>query len=112
MATPTNMGVRFEVEVWCDVKTGQVNVVGAEPRVRQLITGVKRDSSPDKLLCSCWRSTASRTSGRRRSVRRLLCVRDVLGDTGRLSTRVVLARRPNAGQISPAVRGTKTLEEV
>jgi hypothetical protein len=50
MATPANTGVRFEVEVWCDVKTGQVSVVGAEPRVRQLIMGVKRDSSPDKLL--------------------------------------------------------------
>jgi hypothetical protein len=50
MATPTNTGVRFEVEVWCDVKTGQVNVIGAEPRVRQLIMGVKRDSSPDRLL--------------------------------------------------------------
>ena len=31
MATPTNTGVRFKVEVWCDVKTGQVSVVGAEP---------------------------------------------------------------------------------
>ena len=50
MATPTNTGVRFEVEVWCDVKTGEVNVVGAEPRVRQLIMGVKRNSSPDRLL--------------------------------------------------------------
>ena len=50
MATPTNTGVRFEVEVWCNVKTGEVSVVGAEPRVRQLIMGVKRNSSPDQLL--------------------------------------------------------------
>jgi hypothetical protein len=50
VATPTNTGVRFEMEVWCDVKTGQVSVVGAEPRVRQLIIGVRRDSAPDQLL--------------------------------------------------------------
>jgi len=50
MATPTNTGVKFEVEVWCDIKTGGLSVVGAEPRVRQLIMGVKRNSSPDRLL--------------------------------------------------------------
>jgi hypothetical protein len=50
MAMPTNTGVKFEVEVSCDVKTGEVSVVGAEPRVRQLIIGVKRNSSPDQLL--------------------------------------------------------------
>jgi hypothetical protein len=55
MATPTNTGVRFEVEVWCDVKTGQINVVGAEPRVRQLITSVKRGRR--------WRSRCGRPVG-------------------------------------------------
>jgi hypothetical protein len=50
MVTPTNTGVRIEVEVWCDTKTGAVNLVGAEPRLRQLILGVKRGSSPDQLL--------------------------------------------------------------
>lgn len=50
MVTPTGTGVRFEVEVWCDTKTGEVILVGVEPRLRQLILGTKRDTSPDRML--------------------------------------------------------------